>query len=116
MNKDTAPPPFTLGDDAFGDRFALDRLSLPRPGSGYAVQQLDTDTLLDRCRGDFLPVRDPALKALFDTFDAAHAAASEWIRSKGISPGEHHLAIVPAFFDERLQRHVLIYGVLRRSP
>ncbi|MGE5386420.1 MAG: hypothetical protein ACM3SV_11110 [Betaproteobacteria bacterium] len=116
MNPDAAPFQPPLGDDAFGDRFALERLPLARPGSGYAVQRLDTDTLLDRRRGDFLPVRDSRLEGLFDSFDAAHAAASEWIRTNGISPEEHPLAIVPAFFDERLQRHVLIHGVLRRSP
>jgi hypothetical protein len=29
---------------------------------------------------------------------------------------DHHLAIVPAGFDDILQRHVLIYGVLCGRP
>ena len=37
--------------DAFGDRFNLADLPLPRPARGYAVQMLDTDTLLDRASG-----------------------------------------------------------------
>ena len=40
-------PPFQFAADAFGDRFALADLPLPRPPRGYAVQMLDTDTLLD---------------------------------------------------------------------
>ena len=54
-------PHLALGDDAFGDPFAVDELPLPRPGTGYAVQMLDTDTLLDRRSGHFLGVRNPGL-------------------------------------------------------
>jgi len=107
---------FNFTDDAFGDRFNLDDLPLPRRASGYAVQMLDTDTLLDRDSGQFLPVRSAALQGLFDKFDDAHAAAGRWVVSYCASPEQHHLAIVPASFDPVLQRHVLIYGVLCGTP
>jgi hypothetical protein len=105
-----------LPDDAFGDRFDLDRLPLPRAARGYAVQLLDTDTLLDCVSGEFLPVRAPQLSALFPSFDAAHAAAAHWIAAHGKAPDNHALAIVPAGYDDTLQRHVLIYGVLCGQP
>lgn len=102
--------------DAFGDRFDLAALPLPRPPAGYAVQMLDTDTLLDRTTGTFLPVRSTALRCLFADFDAAHAAARRWVEAHCTSPEEHRLAIVPAGFDPLLERHVLIYGVLCGHP
>lgn len=102
--------------DAFGDRFELADLPLPRPPAGYAVQMLDTDTLLDRRTGDFLPVRSPALQGLFDSFDAAHAAARCWVEGHAGDPQDHPLAIVPAGYDQLLERHVLIYGVLCGQP
>lgn len=105
-----------FAEDAFGDRFSLAALPLPRPARGYAVQMLDTDTLLDRRTGDFLPMRSPVLDGLFDTFDAAHAAAGRWLVAYCATPEAHRLAIVPAGFDDDLQRHVLIYGVLRGQP
>lgn len=105
-----------LPADAFGDRFAIEQLPLPRPASGYAVQQLDTDCVLDRRSGELCPVRTPGLEALFDSFDAAHAAASAWVAAHRMAADEHPLAIVPASFDEQLQRPVLIYGVLCGQP
>lgn len=114
-NAGGASPP-AVAADAFGDRFDLSRLPLARPGTGYAVQKLDTDMLLDRRTGDFLPVRDAALDGLFESFDDAFAAAAEWICQQGVSPEDIPLAVVPAFRDHRLGRHVLIYGVLNRSP
>lgn len=102
--------------DSFGDRFDLAKLPLARPGSGYAVQYLGSDTLLDRQRRCFLSVRDPELNALFESFDAAFAAAENWLRHQESSAEEHPLAIVPADFDRELQRHVLIYGVLPTLP
>lgn len=105
-----------LADDAFGDRFDLNTLPLPRRAAGYAVQRLNTDTLLDRASTEFLPVRSPLLSGLFASFDEAHAAASRWVEAHHIKPDEHGLAIVPANFDPVLQRHVLIYGVLRGQP
>ena len=102
--------------DAFGDRFALADLPLPRPVGGYAVQMLDTDTLLDRASGNFRPVRSPDLDGLFASFDDAFAAACRWVEVHCSAPEDHRLAIVPAGFDEVLQRHVLIYGVLRGQP
>ena len=110
------PTPILHAPDAFGDRFDLKQLPLARPGSGYAVQYLGSDTLLDRERGIFLPVRDPGLKALFDSFDLAHRAASQWLWRQNTSVEEHPLAIVPAFFDFALERHVLVYGALQPSP
>jgi hypothetical protein len=107
---------FEFSADAFGDRFALADLPLPRPPRGYAVQMLDTDTLLDRASGEFLPVRSPALDGLFASFDDAFAAASRWVEAHCAGPEAHHLAIVPAGFDDVLQRHVLIYGVLCGRP
>jgi hypothetical protein len=107
---------FEFPGDAFGDRFTLAELPLPRKAAGYAVQQLDTDTLLDRNTGDFLPVRATQLQGLFESFDAAHAAACRWVVSYCATPAEHGLAIVPADFDPILQRHVLIYGVLCGQP
>ena len=102
--------------DAFGDRFELDGLPLPRAAAGYAVQMLDTDKLLDRASGNFLPVRAPQLKGLFSTFDDAHDAACRWVDAHCLTLEEHRLAIVPARFDPVLQRHVLIYGVLCVQP
>ena len=107
---------FPFADDAFGDRFRLADLPLPRAAAGYAVQRLDTDTLLDRVSGDFLAVRSPDLDGLFASFDAAHAAASQWLVGHGATPEEYGLAIVPAAYDQVLQRHVLIYGVLCGQP
>lgn len=102
--------------DAFGDRFVLEELPLPRPPAGYAVQILDTDTLLDKKTMRFLPVRTPDLQCLFATFDAAHAAASQWMNASGTDPDAHLLAIVPAGFDPVMGRHILIHGVLRGQP
>jgi hypothetical protein len=107
---------FEFSADAFGDRFALADLPLPRPPGGYAVQMLDTDTLLDRASGDFLPVRSPRLDGLFATFDDAFAAACRWVEAHCEGPDAHHLTIVPAGFDGILQRHILIYGVLCGRP
>lgn len=101
---------------AFGDPFDLHSLPLPRPADGYAVQRLDHDQLLDRSSQAFLPVRDRALDALFASFVEAHTAASEWLCAHGLSSETHPLAIVPAAFDPVLQRHILIYGVLRTQP
>lgn len=109
-------PPLLLGDDAFGDPFDLADLPLPREGTGYAVQRLNTDTLLDQATARFLPVRDRSLRALYPSFTAAHAAARAWITAHGTSIEETPLAIVPAAYDELMQRHVLIYGVLNCSP
>lgn len=109
-------PRFNHATDAFGDRFAIETLPLPRPAAGYAVQMLGSDRLLDRHSGEFLPVRSPALTGLFDSFDAARAAAEGWVDAHCNEPTEHRLAIVPAAFDEVLERHVLIYGVLEDHP
>ncbi len=107
---------FPLPADAFGDRFSLDELILPRRAVGYAVQRLDTDQLLDRRTGAFLPVRADRLDGLFDSFDAAYTAAQTWVEKSGQALDDHRLAIVPAGFDHRLERHVLIYGVLCGQP
>ncbi|NTV72177.1 MAG: hypothetical protein HGA71_18805 [Azonexaceae bacterium] len=107
-------PPLPV--DAFGDRFTLDELPLARAPAGYAVQMLDTDKLLDRLSGAFLPVRSEQLNGLFDSFDAAYAAARIWVESHCPNPDDHRLAIVPASFDHLLKRHVLIYGVLCGQP
>ena len=103
-------------DDAFGDRFHLEDLPLPRRADGYAVQLLGSDHLLDRRNGEFQPVRSPSLQALFDTFDAAREAACRWAEREGIAPDAHRLAIVPAAYDATLDRHVLIYGQLSEHP
>ena len=110
MLENTFPP------DAFGDPFELDALPLPRPPAGFAVQLLDTDRLFDRNSGDFLPVRSPALRALFDSFDGAYAAARQWAATHGVAPEDHRLAIVPVGYDPLLERHILIYGVLCTHP
>lgn len=108
--------PLTYGPDAFGDRFDLASLPLARPGTGYAVQLLDTDTLLDQHTATFLPVRSPTLSGLFPDFDAAYMAARSWLEKNAKTTEEYPLAIVPACFDTQLERHVLIYGVLTREP
>lgn len=105
-----------LPPDTFGDHFALETLPLARRPAGYAVQRLDTDTLLDRRSGCFLPIRSPDLEGLFASFDAAHAAASRWVLENCPPPADHGLAIVPASFDPEMQRHILIYGVLCGQP
>ena len=102
--------------DAFGDSFDLARLPLPRQARGYAVQMLDTDRLLDRRTNELLPVRSTALDALFPSFGEAHAAAVRWATDHGHGPDTHALAIVPAGYDDRLERHILIYGVLCAEP
>lgn len=102
--------------DAFGDPFDLNALPLPRAAAGYAVQLLDTDQLLDRESGEFLPVRHTALSALHDSFDAAYEAARNWAERHAIAADEHRLAIVPVGYDKLLERHVLIYGVLCGQP
>jgi hypothetical protein len=107
---------FTFSADAFGDRFNLAGLPLRRAARGYAVQMLDTDTLLDQASGNFLPVRAAELNALFATFDDAYDAACHWVECHCSTPLEHRLAIVPASFDDLLKRHVLIYGVLCGQP
>jgi hypothetical protein len=109
-------PHLRLPDDTFGDRFDLAALPLPRPPAGYAVQMLDTDRLLDRCSGSFLPVRSSGLSPLFDNFDEAHAAALAWVEQHCAPPEDHRLAIVPLGFDSLRERHVLIYGVLCGQP
>jgi hypothetical protein len=105
-----------LPADAFGDRFVLDSLPLARRPAGYAVQMLDTDKLLDRVTGEFLPVRSNTLEGIFDSFEGAFAAAQAWVEEHCPNPDDHRLAIVPASFDAVLQRHVLIYGVLCGHP
>jgi hypothetical protein len=105
-----------LSADAFGDRFDLASLPLPRPARGYAVQRLGCDQLLDRGSGELLAIRSPALDGLFATFDEAWTAAAAWVSRHGDVKDEHHLAIVPAGYDETLQRHILIYGVLCAQP
>lgn len=111
-----ALPQWIHGADAFGDAFDLDTLPLPRQGSGYAVQRLNTDTLLDRQTGDFLPVREPLLEGLYPSFEAARSAAAAWLKARNSTADREPLAIVPAYFDDILQRHVLIYGVLTAEP
>lgn len=106
----------TFSPEAFGDRFNLATLPLRRPADGYAVQMLNTDTILDRYTGIFLPVRTNALRGLFETFDAAYEAARNWTTRNRIAPDEHCLAIVPAAYDHTLQRHILIHGVLCTHP
>lgn len=105
-----------LPADAFGDRFELDTLPLPRQAAGYAVQMLDTDRLLDQVSGDFLAVRSERLEALFDSFDSAYSAAVRWVELNGEPADDHRLAIVPAGYDPILERHILIYGVLCGAP
>lgn len=109
-------PNTIMPPDAFGDSFDLAALPLPRSASGYAVQKLDTDTLLDQTSGNFLSVRSTSLQGLYPSFDEAHKAASEWVHNHGMINEEHNLAIVPASFDPLLKRHVLIYGVLCGQP
>ena len=77
--------------DAFGDRFNLADLPLPRPARGYAVQMLDTDTLLDRTSGHFLPVRSVELDGLFASFDDAFAAACRWVEAHCSEIGRAHV-------------------------
>jgi len=106
----------SLSADAFGDPFALERLPLPRPAIGYAVQQLDTDLLLDRESNRLMPVRSPQLQPTFASFADAHAGAGRWLASQRTDPASHALAIVPIGYDPLLERHILIYGVLTSRP
>jgi len=105
-----------LSPDAFGDRFELSTLPLPRAPAGYAVQRLDTDLLLDRPSGRLLPIRTPGLDGIFASFDDAYGAAEQWVTQHCDSPTEHHLAIVPAGYDPVFERPILIYGVLCGQP
>ncbi|MDR0233605.1 MAG: hypothetical protein LBI31_02185 [Zoogloeaceae bacterium] len=81
------------------DPFQLESLALPRPAEGYAVQFLGQDRLLDRETGTFLPIRAPALSALFPDFSAALDAALSWQKREGLPLEEPLFAIVPARFD-----------------
>ncbi len=108
--------PLVHGPDAFGDCFDLDTLPLARRGTGYAVQLLDTDTLLDRSSSTFLAVRDSRLDGLFPTFETAYAAARQWLTGHQATTEDFPLAIVPARYDEEMGRHILIYGVLKQHP
>ncbi len=71
----------SLPADAFGDRFDIERLPLPRPACGYAVQKLDTDQVLDRRTGHLKPLRSPGLDALFDSYMLAFSPSGEMIQS-----------------------------------
>lgn len=106
----------SLPDDAFGDPFDLANLPLPRLGKGYAIQQLDTDRVLDRESDEFLSVRTVTLRALYPDFESAHTAASNWVTRHLPPTAEHSLAIVPASYDPVRHRHILIYGVLCGRP
>lgn len=109
-------PALVLAPDAFGDPFVLADLPLARPATGYALQRLDTDTLLDKRSGQFRAVRDPELCGLFVSFNEAFAAGKEWLENNPSLAHSHPIAIVPAYFDHELNRHVLNYGVLKQSP
>lgn len=107
---------FLIAPDAFGDPFELSKLNLPRPPSGYVVQRLDTDELLDRYLSEFFAIRSPQLDCLFETFDDAYVAASHWVKANCAQVDDHRLAIVPAGYDPKLERPFLIYGVLCSHP
>ncbi|RIX41948.1 MAG: hypothetical protein D3M94_19035 [Rhodocyclales bacterium GT-UBC] len=109
-------PNNTLPADSFGDPFSLPDLPLPRQAVGFAVQRLDCDTLLDKTTGQFLPIRACERHVLFGSFDEAFAAASAWVLEHSPPPADHCLAIVPAGFDETMNRPYLIYGVLCTQP
>lgn len=102
--------------DAFGDPYTLEQLTLPRPATGFAVQKLGLDQVLDPATGQFRPLRKASIHAVFGQFETAHAAASGWLRAQAFTPPEAGLAIVPAAFDEAMQRPVLILGVLETDP
>lgn len=105
------PPDHPL---AFGDPFRLEELALPRPAEGYGVQYLGRDQLLDQGTGRFLPIRNPALRGLFPSFEAAREAARAWRNSPAAQEeAAPPLAIVPAAFDPISERHILIYGILQ---
>ena len=112
----TPMPDLAIPVDTFGDPFDIASLPLPRPAVGYGVQRLDTDCLLDRGSGHFLPVRDVRLQACFETFAAAHAAAGIWLHETATPANDHDLAIVPLGYDQGLQRPILILGVIRSEP
>ena len=42
--------------------------------------------------------------------------ASRWVAAHCTEPREHPLAIVPIGYDPRLERYILIYGVLTSRP
>ena len=107
MDSEHLPPDF------FGDPFVLETLPLPRPATGYAVQCLGTDLLLDAQSGLFLSMRSPELAGLFVSHKAAHAAASRWLRERKTDQAASELAIVPASYDQERKRHILILGVLK---
>src|SRR5574343_81529 len=61
------------------------------------------------------PERLPHLALGDDTFGEARDAAKAWLKTSWQPDGrEIPLAVVPAYFDDLMGRHVLIYGVLTR--
>lgn len=112
-----ATPPTANAPDEhdFGDPFDITRLPLPRPARGYAVQRLGTDCVLDNRHGELLPVRSAGLDALFDSHAAATRAARQWLSSHP-AQADAELAIVPASYDDILQRPILIFGMLCAHP
>lgn len=107
---------FQFRDDAFGDRFELAALDLPRLAHGYALQRLDTDLLFDQTSGNFQPIRTPEIKVIFSSFDSAYQTAAAWVSTHCATPTDHKIAIVPIGYDDFLKRHILIYGVLSSTP
>jgi hypothetical protein len=109
--------PHSLPTTPFGDCFPRRPAVAASTGSGYAVQMLDTDTLLDRitraifCRSVRRIAPGACSTALTMPAPRRLPGLKPLPAAGGTSAGHR-----PAGFDDFLQRHVLIYGVLCGQP
>jgi hypothetical protein len=92
-----------------GTPFELQQLILPRKASGYAVQWLGTDRILDRNSTKFSPIREAGISNIFSHFSEATKAGQQWLSTHPETP----IAIVPVTFDDLFERWVLILGVIQ---
>lgn len=91
-----------------GDCFNLEDLVLPRPASGYGVQLLGTDQIIDQQGMLLRPIRQAETTSRFSSFEDAQIAGEHYLQQHPETP----LAIVPLAYDPVFQRLILIQGVI----
>lgn len=110
LNSHYMPQPSTMNPFP-GDYFNLENLVLPRPASGYGVQHLGTDQILDHQGTHLRPIRQAEITSNFPSFETAQIAGKQYL----LRHPEVPLAIVPLAYDPTFQRLVLINGVIPLS-